>query len=72
MPGSSGYTLIDEIRRRPPERGGHVPAAALTAYASIEDRTAALRSGFELHVPKPADPAEVVGVVQSLARRLGR
>jgi CheY-like chemotaxis protein/anti-sigma regulatory factor (Ser/Thr protein kinase) len=69
MPGEDGYTLIRKIRRLPPERGGKIPAAALTAYARAEDRMRALLSGFQLHVPKPVEPAELVAVVASLAGR---
>jgi hypothetical protein len=69
MPGEDGYTLIRKIRSLPPERGGKIPAAALTAYARAEDRLRALLSGFQLHVPKPVEPAELVAVVASLAGR---
>jgi PAS domain S-box-containing protein len=69
MPGEDGYALIRKIRNLPPERGGKIPAAALTAYARAEDRMRALLSGFQLHVPKPVEPAELVAVVASLAGR---
>jgi signal transduction histidine kinase/CheY-like chemotaxis protein len=69
MPGEDGYSLIRKIRQLPPERGGKIPAAALTAYARAEDRMRALLSGFQLHVPKPVEPAELVAVVASLAGR---
>ncbi|MCA1555963.1 MAG: PAS domain S-box protein, partial [Acidobacteria bacterium] len=59
MPGEDGYTLIRKIRSLPPERGGKIPAAALTAYARAEDRMRALLAGFQLHVPKPVEPAEL-------------
>ena len=57
------------MRALPPEEGGNTPAAALTAYARVEDRTRALRAGFQLHVPKPVEPAELVAVVANLAAR---
>ena len=69
MPGEDGYALIRKIRSLAPERGGKIPAAALTAYARAEDRMRALLSGFQLHVPKPVEPAELVAVVASLAGR---
>ena len=69
MPGEDGYTLIRKIRSLPPERGGKIPAAALTAYARAEDRMRALLAGFQLHVPKPVEPAELAAVVASLASR---
>jgi CheY-like chemotaxis protein len=46
-----------------------LPAAALTAYARSEDRSKALRLGFEIHLPKPIDPSELIAAVASLARR---
>ena len=73
MPGEDGYSLIRKIRLRSPERGGVVPAVALTAYAKIEDRVTILAAGFQMYLSKPADPNELVAVVGSLAngRRLG-
>jgi PAS domain S-box-containing protein len=69
MPGEDGYTFIRRLRGLPAERGGDTPAAALTAYARAEDRMRALVAGFQLHVPKPVEPAELVTVVASLAGR---
>jgi signal transduction histidine kinase/CheY-like chemotaxis protein len=68
MPGEDGYALIKRVRARAPEAGGSVPAASLTAYAGPEDRRRALLAGFNMHVPKPVDPAELVAVVASLGR----
>ena len=69
MPGTDGYQLIRELRLRPSQQGGSVPAAALTAYARTEDRLRALRAGFQLHLSKPVQPAELIAVVASLATR---
>ena len=69
MPGQDGYALMRAIRALPPEQGGRVPAAALTAYARTEDRMQALLAGFHLHMPKPVQPAELAAVVASLAGR---
>ncbi len=69
MPDEDGYSLIAKIRELPAERGGEIPAAALTAYARAEDRMRVLRSGFQFHLPKPVDSAELVTVVASLAGR---
>ena len=69
MPGTDGYQLIRELRLRPSQQGGSVPAAALTAYARTEDRLRALRAGFQLHLAKPVQPAELITVVASLASR---
>src|SRR5215213_1375273 len=67
MPEEDGYSLIVKVRALPAERGGRVPAAALTAYVRAEDRVKVIRSGFQLHVPKPVEPAELVAVVAHLA-----
>jgi PAS domain S-box-containing protein len=69
MPEEDGYTLLQRVRALPAERGGTIPAVALTAYARIEDRMRALVAGFQLHLSKPVDPAELVAVVASLAGR---
>ncbi len=69
MPGTDGYELVRELRLRPSQQGGSVPAAALTAYARTEDRLRALRAGFQLHLSKPVQPAELITVVASLASR---
>lgn len=67
MPGEDGYVLIRKLRSRPPERGGTIPALALTAYARVEDRLKVLSAGFQMHIPKPIEPAELIAVVHSLA-----
>jgi PAS domain S-box-containing protein len=72
MPAEDGYSLLARIRALPPERGGAIPAAALTAYARAEDRVRALRAGFQMHVPKPVEPAELITVVANLAGRIGK
>ncbi len=69
MPEVDGYALIRQIRSLPSEQGGRIPAVALTAYARAEDRTQALLAGFQLHVPKPVNPAELAAVVANLAGR---
>ena len=69
MPEMDGFELITRIRTHPDEAIRRVPAAALTAFARSEDRTKALRSGFEMHLAKPVDPGELVASVATLARR---
>jgi signal transduction histidine kinase/ActR/RegA family two-component response regulator len=69
MPGEDGYELIRKIRALPADRGGKIPAIALTAYARTEDRLHALRAGYQMHVPKPVELAELVAVAASLVRR---
>ena len=69
MPDEDGFSLVGKIRKLPKERGGRVPAAALTAYARAEDRVQALRAGFQMHVAKPVEPSELVAVIANLAER---
>jgi PAS domain S-box-containing protein len=72
MPGEDGYMLMKKLRARESERGGHIPAIALTAYGRQEDRMRALSVGYEYHIPKPVDPAELLAVVASLTNRIGK
>jgi signal transduction histidine kinase/AmiR/NasT family two-component response regulator len=72
MPGEDGYTLMKELRAREKARGGHIPAIALTAYTRREDRLNALAVGYEYHVPKPVEPAELMVVVASVIDRIER
>jgi signal transduction histidine kinase/ActR/RegA family two-component response regulator len=69
MPDIDGYDLIRRIRELSADRGGKIPAIALTAYARTEDRLQALRSGYQMHVPKPVELAELVAVASSLVQR---
>jgi PAS domain S-box-containing protein len=71
MPGEDGYELIRRVRALPAESGGRVPAIALTAYARTEDRMQALRAGYQMHVPKPVEMAELMTVAASLVGRSG-
>jgi len=68
MPDQDGFELIGRLRSRGPERGGNIPAAALTAYTREEDRLRALSAGFQSYVRKPVDPEELVAVVAGLTR----
>jgi len=69
MPDMDGYELISKIRQLPANRGGRMPAAALTAYAGVEHRLRVLSAGYQMHIPKPVEPAELTTVVASLAHR---
>jgi len=69
MPVMDGYALIEKVRQLPAERGGRIPAAALTAYAGVEDRIRVLSAGYQIHLPKPVEPAELTIVVAKLAGR---
>ena len=70
MPGEDGYHLMRRVRALDPALGGNVPAVALTAYASSEDRRRAILAGYQMHLAKPVEPAELVTVVASLAGRM--
>jgi CheY-like chemotaxis protein len=69
LPDEDGYELIAKVRALPEERGGAIPAIALTAYAGNQDRQRALSSGFQTHLPKPVEPAELARVVAIAAGR---
>lgn len=69
MPLEDGYSLIRQVRNREAERGGLLPALALTAYAREEDCRQALDSGFQKYLSKPVDTNQLVMVVANLAGR---
>jgi signal transduction histidine kinase/ActR/RegA family two-component response regulator len=70
MPGTNGYEFIKNVRQLAPEKGGKIPAVALTAYARNEDRVQALRCGFQAHVAKPVEMNELVATVANLVSRV--
>ena len=69
MPIEDGLSFIKRVRALSREEGGRVPAIALTAYARFEDRTRALRAGFNSHVAKPVEASELLAVISSLITR---
>jgi PAS domain S-box-containing protein len=69
MPGEDGLSLIRRVRMLPLDRGGQVPAIALSAYAGAENRRKALLAGFQLHIPKPVDPAHLLAAIAAMIRR---
>ena len=69
MRGEDGYSLIRQLRLLEEKQESVLPAVALTAYARSEDRTKAIRSGFQNHLAKPVEPAELLAVVSRLAGR---
>lgn len=68
MPGEDGFTFMSKVRRLTPEHGGETPAAAMTALVSDTDRERAVRAGFQMHVGKPVDAAQLAHVVSVLSR----
>jgi PAS domain S-box-containing protein len=68
MPTKDGYQFIRDVRSLPSREGGKTPAIALTAFARSEDRTRAMIAGYQIHISKPIEPAELVATIGSLAR----
>ncbi|HMV82805.1 MAG TPA: ATP-binding protein [Blastocatellia bacterium] len=68
MPEENGYTLMRRIRQLPAPQG-KILAVALTAFGRAEDRLRALQAGFQMHVPKPVEPAELMMVIAGLTGR---
>jgi PAS domain S-box-containing protein len=66
MPDMDGYAFARQLRARPAAQGGHIPALALSAFARSEDRELALRSGYQAHIAKPVDPADLVKAIAAL------
>ena len=70
MPQVDGYEFISQVRTRSQQNGGDVPAVALTAYARTRDRLRVLSSGYQMHVPKPIQPDELIMVIASVVKRI--
>lgn len=70
MPEEDGYALLRRVRTLAPEQGGRIPAIALTAYARTQDRMAALLAGFQSHLAKPIEAAELIAMIANLAGRI--
>lgn len=66
MAQMDGYMLIQQIRSRPPDRGGTIPAIAVTAYARDFDQQKALQAGFQAHITKPVEPDVLVKAIINL------
>jgi PAS domain S-box-containing protein len=72
MPDVDGYELMRRARRLAGTASSEIPAIALTAYSREQDRRLALEAGFQTHVAKPVEPAELVRVVAGLVGFVGR
>ena len=66
MPDINGYMLIRQVRTWTPEQGGQIPAIALTAFARNDDQQEALKAGFQMHLPKPFNPEELIAAIVKL------
>ena len=69
LPEEDGYSLIRKVRAREEGTGKRLPAVALTAFARVEDRLKALTEGYNMHVAKPVEPAELALVIASLTNQ---
>jgi PAS domain S-box-containing protein len=69
MPGEDGHSFMRRVKTWMREADTWIPAVALTAYARAEDRMKALASGYQIHIPKPVEPAELITVIGSLIER---
>jgi PAS domain S-box-containing protein len=69
MPEEDGFSLLRRVREWERGRSRYTPAVALTAYGRVEDRVRALMAGFQSHVAKPVEPAELIVVIANLVRR---
>jgi PAS domain S-box-containing protein len=68
MPEIDGYMLIHQMRTLTPEQGGQIPAIALTAFARNDDQQKALKAGFQIHLPKPLNPEELIAAITQLVK----
>ncbi|HYW72703.1 MAG TPA: response regulator, partial [Pyrinomonadaceae bacterium] len=69
MPNEDGFTLLRKLRKLRSKRAKEIPAVALSAYASDEDRAISLAKGFQMHLPKPIEPESLI---ISVATAVGR
>jgi hypothetical protein len=69
LPEEDGYALVSQIRQHEAAHGGFLPAIALTGFARAEDRARILVAGFQVHVSKPIDPAELTAAIAAVVRR---
>jgi PAS domain S-box-containing protein len=67
LPDMDGYDLMQQVRRLEAKNCATIPAIALTAYARTEDRTRAFRAGYQAHLAKPVEPAELLATIASFA-----
>ena len=65
LPDMDGYEFIQRIRALDPGQGGTIPAVAVTAFARPEDRTQALRAGYQAHIAKPVGQSDLIAIVRS-------
>ena len=69
LPDENGYSLIAQVRARPAERGGQVPAVAVTGFAGEEDRARAMAAGFQAYLHTPVEAEDLVSAIARLVDR---
>jgi CheY-like chemotaxis protein len=72
MPGEGGYSLMRRVRALDPEQGGRIQAIAVSAYSRTKDLMRALAAGFQAHLSKPVNAAELTHVITGLIGRFNR
>jgi len=70
MPSEDGYAFIRKVRKMSEEKGGKIPAAALTAYVGSKERLKSLDAGYQAYITKPVEWSELIMIVASLAGKL--
>jgi len=69
MPEEDGYSLLRKVRSLPDERGGQTPAIALTGYASAKDKADTFAAGYQAHLAKPLEPADLITAIETIVRK---
>jgi CheY-like chemotaxis protein len=69
MPDEDGYSLLRKIRSFPKDRGGETPAIALTGYASAKDKSESFAAGYQAHVAKPLEPADLITAIETVVKK---
>jgi two-component system CheB/CheR fusion protein len=70
MPEDDGFSLIRQVRALDALASGQIPAAAITAYVSVQERQMAIDAGFQMHLAKPIDPTKLVLMIANLSGRV--
>jgi PAS domain S-box-containing protein len=68
MPDQDGYAVMRQVRALPPDKGGDIPAIALTAYGRPEYHVRILKAGFQMHAVKPVKPDELIDMILQIYR----
>lgn len=69
MPGEDGYSLLQKVRALPEERGGRVPAVAISASIGEDEEPRVFSAGFQVFIRKPFEAAQLRDAVASVSGR---